>query len=154
MLSTVYPDSVLMLEKSSTGDEERMSGSEAMGGQRVVVSCWVTAGSELILLQCKPRLWGDLRAALQYGGYKEGEDKLFRRIFCDGTRGNGSKLMATAISELSLLISLVTGSIRQPPCCSCASRHMRLGVQVIVRASFAIQLLQNLQRHQTYWQTK
>lgn len=73
MLSTVYPDSVLMLEKSSTGDEERMSGSEAMGGQRVVVSCWVTAGSELILLQCKPRLWGDLRAALQYGGIRKGK---------------------------------------------------------------------------------
>lgn len=50
MLSTVYPDSVLMLEKFSIRDEEGMSGSEAMGGQRVVVSCWVTADSEPILL--------------------------------------------------------------------------------------------------------
>ena len=42
----------------------------------------------------KSRLWGHLRAAFQYlkGGYKKEGDRLFSRICCDRTRGNGSKL--------------------------------------------------------------
>ena len=42
----------------------------------------------------KTRLWADLIATLNSlkGDYKKEEDRLLRRICCDGTRGNGFKL--------------------------------------------------------------
>ena len=42
----------------------------------------------------KKRLWGDLRMAFQYlkGDCKKEEDRLFSRVCCDRTRGNGFKL--------------------------------------------------------------
>jgi len=42
----------------------------------------------------KRRLQGDLRAAFQYlkWGYKKEGDRLFSRVCCDWTRGNGFKL--------------------------------------------------------------
>ena len=42
----------------------------------------------------KRRLWGDLRAALQYmkGGRKKEWGRLFSRFGCDRIRGNGYKL--------------------------------------------------------------
>ena len=42
----------------------------------------------------KKRLQGDLRAAFQYlkTGYKKEGNRLFSRVCCDRTRGNGFKL--------------------------------------------------------------
>ena len=42
----------------------------------------------------KRRLWGDLRVALQYlkGSCKKEGDRLFSRVCCDKTWGNGLKL--------------------------------------------------------------
>ena len=42
----------------------------------------------------KRRLWGDLRAAFLFlkGSYKKEGDRVFSRVCCDRTRGNGFKL--------------------------------------------------------------
>ena len=42
----------------------------------------------------KRRLWEELRMSFPYlkGGFKKEEDRLFSRVFCVGTRGNGFKL--------------------------------------------------------------
>jgi len=42
----------------------------------------------------KARLWGGLRATFQYlkGVYKKEGDRLFNRVCCDRTKGNGFKL--------------------------------------------------------------
>jgi len=42
----------------------------------------------------KGRLWGDLIAAFQClkGAYKKGVHRLFNRVCCDRTRGNGFKV--------------------------------------------------------------
>jgi len=42
----------------------------------------------------RKRLWGDLIAAFQYlkGAYKKDGDRLFSRVCCGRTRGNGFKL--------------------------------------------------------------
>jgi len=42
----------------------------------------------------KRRLWGDLKVAFQYlkGRYKKEGDRLFGKVSCDRTRGNGFKL--------------------------------------------------------------
>ena len=42
----------------------------------------------------KRKLWGDLRVACQYlrRGYKKERDRLFSRVCCERTKGNGLKL--------------------------------------------------------------
>jgi len=42
----------------------------------------------------KRRLWVDLVAAFQYSkdGYNKEGDRLFSKVFCDRTKGNGFKL--------------------------------------------------------------
>ena len=42
----------------------------------------------------KRRLWGDLIIAFKYlkAGYKKEWDRLFSRVCCDRTKGNGFKL--------------------------------------------------------------
>jgi len=57
--------------------------------------CYEEGLRELGLLSLEKRtLQGDLTVAFQYlkWTYKKDEDRLFSRVCCDGTRGNGFKL--------------------------------------------------------------